>query len=138
MKRLTLGILVLSVAALPAASSALLARQAAQVPNIPGQPTLARMLVVNSGSGEAVPVVIQAGSELMPVTILGTPSVTIAADTVFGARNVRQAWEYRAVPVRASEDPAEALNAAGVDGWEAVGVLAGSGGASQVLLKRPR
>jgi hypothetical protein len=138
MKRLTFAILVLMVAAVPAASSALLARQAAQVPNIPGQPTLARMLVINSGSGEAIPVVIQAGSELTPVTILGTPSVTIAADTVVGARNVRQAWEYRVVPVRPAEDPAAALNAAGVDGWEAVGMLAGTGGASQVLLKRPR
>jgi hypothetical protein len=137
MKRHILA-LVLTAAVLPSASSALLARQASQTPNVPGQPTLARMLVINSGSGEAIPVVIQAGSELMPVTILGTPSVAISPDTVVGARSVRQAWEYRTVPVRATEDSAAPLNGAGVDGWEAVGVMAGPSGTAQVLLKRPR
>jgi len=136
---MTRGVLagVLGAAVAVAASSVLMAGQSAQVPNVPGMPTQARTVVVN-GAHEAVPVVLAAGGQTQPITVIGTPAVTLAADSVVITRAGRQGWEYRTVAVPAGQDPAGALVAAGVEGWEAVGVTAGAAGASQVLLKRPR
>jgi len=134
MNRLLL-VLVLGGLIAPVSSSALLARQA----NEPGMPTVARSHILNRGAQEAIPVVIQNGGELQPVTIVGTPSVSLASDTLMLTRQMRQAWEYRRVSMPAGEDPTAALNAAGMEGWEAVGTIqAGTSGALQVLLKRPR
>jgi hypothetical protein len=119
------------------ASSALVARQPPQAPNVPGMPTQARTLIIN-GVGEPVPVVIGNGGQVQPVTIVGTPSVVVTADSAITTRAGRQAWEYRAIPLPAGQDAAAVLNAAGAEGWEAVGVTTGAVGASQVLLKRPR
>jgi hypothetical protein len=119
------------------ASSVLAARQAPQGPNVPGMPTQARTLVVNSAS-DPVPVVVASGGQVQPVTVVGTPSVLVTAESAITTRQGRQVWEYRAVLVPAGQDPAAALNAAGTEGWEAVGVTNAAAGASQVLLKRPR
>lgn len=136
MKRLMLAAIVLA-ALIPLVSSGLKADQQSLPPNAPGMPTLARMLVIN-GSENAIPVVIQPGGDVQPVTVIGTLPVTTTAESMVGARAVRQAWEYRAIAVPSGQDPSSALNTAGVDGWEAVGVMAGSSGSTQVLLKRPR
>lgn len=136
MTRLRLVVVVLAAGAL-AASSVLMARQQAPTPNVPGMPTLARVLVINDPAS-ALPVVIQPGGDVQPVTIVGTPSVLFEPDAAVWTRTQRQGWEYRSVLVKGGEDPASELNAAGVDGWEAVGVIAGTGGAAHVLLKRPR
>lgn len=136
MKRLRLVTVVLAAGAL-AASSVLTARQQAPAPNVPGMPTLARVLVINDQTS-ALPVVIQPGGDVQPVTIVGTPSVTFEPDSAVWTRTQRQGWEYRTMPVKSGQDPASELNAAGVDGWEAVGVVAGAGGTAQLVLKRPR
>jgi hypothetical protein len=135
MKRLMLAIVVL-VGAASAVSSVLVARQQV-LPNDPGKPTLAQMFVVN-GRDAAVPVVLQAGGEMQPVTIVGTPSVSLAGDATVTVRRTRQLWEYRTISVAGGDDLAAVLNGEGADGWEAVSVTAGSAGATRVLLKRPR
>lgn len=134
MRRVVLAVVLVAAVA---ASAALLAGQSAQAPNVPGMPTLARMVVIN-GASEPVPVVLADGGQVQPVTVVGTPSVLVAADSVITARNGRQGWEHRVVSVPAGEDPTAALNAAGAEGWEAIGVTNAAAGASQVLLKRPR
>jgi len=128
---------VLVVAAAVTASSAVWARQAVPAPNVPGMPTMARTMVIN-GAGEPVPVVLAAGGQVQPVTLVGVPSMLIAQESVVATRVNRQGWEYRSVAVAAGQDAADVLNGPGADGWEAVGVTAGQAGASQVLLKRPR
>jgi hypothetical protein len=135
MKRLIIAMALL-VALAPAASSIPVSGQTPAA-NIPGQPSLARMVVVN-GREAAIPVVVQPGGDVQPVAIVGTPSVTVASGTELWARTLRQGWEYRTVPFAAGQDPVTALNAAGVDGWEAVGVISSAAGSGQILLKRPR
>jgi hypothetical protein len=129
------GLLAVVVAGV--ASSGVGARQTSQAPNVPGMPTQARMVVVN-GAGEPIPVVIGSGGQVQPVTVVGTPSVLLSADTVVTTREGRQAWEYRSIAVPSGQDAAVAANAAGAEGWEAVGVTPAAAGASQVLMKRPR
>src|SRR5689334_1523435 len=100
---------------------------AAQSTARPGDPTQARVWIENRTPNEAVPVTIERFGS--------TPSVHVSSvdnSVVLSARSVRQRWEYRV----AALDPT-ALEAAGNDGWEAVGTVPSSGGAS-VLLKRPR
>ncbi len=126
----------LAAAAAVVASSGLLARQPAQMPNVPGMPTQARTVVIN-GPNEAVPVVLASGGQVQPVTLVGIPAVSLAGETAVTTRAGRQGWEYRTVVVPAGQDAAAALGGAGVEGWEAVGVTSAAG-ASQVLLKRPR
>ncbi len=130
------GGLALAVVAL--ASAAVLAgREQAQAPNVPGMPTIARTVVVN-GAAEAVPVVLAAPGQVQPVTLVEIPSVALVEGSVVISRAGRQGWEYRSIAVDAGQDPAAALTAAGIEGWEAVGVTAAPAGASRVLLKRPR
>jgi hypothetical protein len=134
MKRLLL-VLVLAGAVVPVSSSAQQARQV----NEPGMPTTARTHILNRGADEAVPVVLTNGGEVQRVTVVGTPTVSLAADTVMPTRQIRQVWEYRRLSVPGGGDPTAALNAAGTEGWEAVGTTqAGAAGALQILLKRPR
>ena len=100
---------------------------AAQSTRTPGEPTQARVWIENRAPNEAVPVTIERFGT--------TPSVHISsvdASVVLTARAVRQRWEYRVASLDAS-----VLEVAGNDGWEAVGTVPSSGGAS-VLLKRPR
>jgi hypothetical protein len=66
-----------------------------------------------------------------------TGTVAIDPAKAVGVRAVRQAWEYRTLTVGAGKDAAGALAAAGLEGWEAVGIQGGAAGTT-VLLKRPR
>jgi hypothetical protein len=66
------------------------------------------------------------------------PAVTFAAGAVVESRSGRQRWEYRRVPIASGVDPIEALNAAGAEGWDAVGVVEMGVGRTAVLMKRPR
>jgi hypothetical protein len=105
--------------------------------NQPGRPSVARVLVSNRARSEAIPVMIQ-GGDVQPVTVMGTPMVGLVPNTSVASRAVRQAWEYTHLPVNAGIDPTAALNAAGTEGWEAVGFVTIPGGNSAILLKRPR
>jgi hypothetical protein len=136
MRRVVLAVVVVAAVAV-VASSALAARQAPQGANVPGMPTLARTVVVN-GASDPVPVVVAAGGQVQPVTVVGTPSVLVTSDSAITTRDGRQGWEYRVLAVAAGQDPTTVLNAAGTEGWEAVGVTNATPGASQVLMKRPR
>jgi hypothetical protein len=106
--------------------------------NDPGRPTPADVHILNRGPAEAVPVLVQGLTGTLPVTLTGTPTVALAPGAAVDARAARQVWEYRQLVVAASVDPSADLNAAGADGWEAVGV--GPAGADSVrfVLKRPR
>jgi hypothetical protein len=88
----------------------------------PGEIGENHVLVDNRSSNQAVPVVVQ--QNLDPAKALGV-------------RSVRQPWEYRTLTLAPGKDSARFLSEAGLDGWEAVGVQPGPGGAT-VLLKRPR
>lgn len=125
----------LLVLLLPAAASLVWARQVQ--PNVPGMPTRAEVTVVNTGT-DPIPVILSAAGGAQPVTIVGAPAVALAADATVGTRAVRQPWEYRTVDVVPDGDVAGALDEAGKEGWEAVGVMSAGGGASRILLKRPR
>ena len=106
----------------------------------PGQITQQRVWIENRGQAEAVPVSIETMADEAPplrVQVIGTPTV------MFGAasgqiRAVRQSWEYRTVTIPSGQDFAALLNAAGGDGWEAIGVTVGAQGAALVLMKRPQ
>jgi hypothetical protein len=88
----------------------------------PGEIGENHVLVDNRASNQAVPVVVQ--QNLDPAKALGV-------------RSVRQPWEYRTLTLSPGKDSTRFLSEAGLDGWEAVGVQPGPGGAT-VLLKRPR
>ncbi len=133
MRRVTIAMVFVAAAAV--LSSALMADQQTPATGLPGMQSLARMVVINERE-QAIPVVLQPGGDVQPVAIVGTPAVTMTGDAIVWSRTSRQGWEYQAIAI-GPDDPAAALNAAGVDGWEAVGVV-GQGAAARVLLKRPR
>ncbi|MEO8482641.1 MAG: hypothetical protein ABI634_10555 [Acidobacteriota bacterium] len=138
MKRLPVAVCAFVVAVLASASPVLLARQRAPlVANEPGMPTVARMYVMNRDPADAIPVVIHGGSDVQPVAVMSVPPVTLAPSASVGTRAIRQVWEYRRVSVPGTQDPTEALNGAGAEGWEAVSALTTAAGL-QVLMKRPR
>jgi hypothetical protein len=139
MKRFPVTAFALVLAVLSSASSTVLARQRAPlVANEPGMPTIARMYIMNRDPGESIPVTLHSGSDVQPVAVMSLPPVALAVGANVGTRTVRQAWEYRRVNVAAAQDPTGALNEAGGEGWEAVSASMTTGGAWQVLLKRPR
>src|SRR5712692_200219 len=116
---------VLVACPLLAAGVALRATAAQDRTPQPGQPTQGRMWIQNRGDAEAVPVSIQhMASEAPPlrVQVVGTPTVMIGAASVVQARATRQPWEYQEVTIPSGQNAAAVLNAAGADGWEAVGV----------------
>ena len=117
-------------------SSVAIARQPAQRPISPGFPTEARVVVGNS-QGDPVPVVLAAAGQLQPVTVIGTPVVSIAGGSLVSTQAGSQRWQYRAIVVGAEEDPAVVLAAPGQEGWEAVAAVATGSGGLRVLLKRP-
>ena len=132
MTRLMAAVLVAGVFGV-VAGSALFAQD-----NAPGRPSVARILVSNRTRAEAIPVMIQ-GGDVQPVTVVGTPTVVFAPSASVASRAARQAWEYQPLPLNTGVDPTAALNAAGTEGWEAVGVVTIPGtGNSAILLKRPR
>jgi len=130
----TLGALALVIAGTTRSSS----QVRTDLPqNLPGYPTIAQVRVVNAARDEAVPVVIRADADPVPVTVIGAPSVALLPTTVVATRSARQAWEYRQMVIAGGQDAAAALNAAGADGWEAVAGLGGVDGTVWTL-KRPR
>jgi hypothetical protein len=137
MTRWSLLAVLMAVAGLTASSSLDAQRAPTTMPNEPGLPTVARMYILNSGADEAVPVTIHSGSDVQAVTVMGLPDVSLAANASVTARAARQTWEYREITVATGQDAVSALNAAGLEGWEAVGQTGGTG-ASRVLMKRPR
>ena len=105
---------------------------AAPAQEYPGQPTKALVWVQNRDAGDAIPVFIQGSALVQPlaVEVVGIPVVE--------TRTIRQIWEYREVTVPAGQSMVAQLVEAGEAGWEATGVQVPSGGASVLLLKRPR
>jgi hypothetical protein len=95
--------------------------------NQPGHATLAKVWVQNRDPGEAI-----------PVTLVGHTIMALEDGTVVNARAIAQAWSYRTIAVKADEDVAAALAAAGLDGWEAVGVTSATPERAVLLLKKPR
>jgi hypothetical protein len=88
----------------------------------PGDPTEARVSIQNTP---------------LPVELHGTPTVTLGA-AVVQARLTRQPWEYRVISIPVGEAPAgQQLAAAGLDGWEAIGIPFQTSGGVSLLLKRP-
>jgi hypothetical protein len=138
MARWSIAVFAFVAAGLCAASSMLAAGQRVQTePNEPGMPTVARMYILNSGAGEAVPVTIHGGTDVVPVTVMGIPPVTLEATSVVTARAGRQGWEYRQLSIGSGQDSVAELNTVGLEGWEAISVTT-SGATTRVLLKRPR
>jgi hypothetical protein len=119
MRSLTIATIVVVGLGLTAGGAMLTARSQSSRPGEIGEN---RVIVDNRGPNEAVPVVVQQNPD---------PAKALSV------RAVRQPWEYRTLTLAAGRDQARFLSEAGLDGWEAVGVLTGSGGAT-VLLKRPR
>jgi hypothetical protein len=119
---------------------------AGQVPvplpdNDPGRPTPNRVYVINRDRADAIPVSVRdlVSNEPVRVTVTGTPSVTLNQSAAVETRVGRQAWEYRQVTLPAGEDPTPVLNAAGAEGWEAIGSpIMISNNSARLILKRPR
>jgi hypothetical protein len=120
------------------------ARSFANAPQVPGtvpQPGMApaRVWINNQKREEAIPVTIvyaDPSDVAMPVKIQGAAAVTVNGP-VATTRN-RQAWEYRVVSAASDQELAAAMNSAGSDGWEAVGVTSQPGAKITAVLKRPR
>lgn len=135
-----LAVLLAAVAVLSGLASASSRAQGAAVrppQNEPGAPTVARVFVLNHDRADAVPVTVHSAGDVLPVAVASMPAVSLAADTAMVARAARQRWEYRELARPAGDDAVDALNEAGMDGWEAVGATP-VGGRTVWLLKRPR
>ena len=107
--------------------------------NDPGRPTLNRVYVVNRDRADAIPVSVRdmVSDEPIRVAVTGVPSVTMGGPVEI--RVVRHAWEYRQMTLPAGEDPTAALNAAGAEGWEAIGApIMISNNSARLILKRPK
>lgn len=94
----------------------------------PGDPTQARVLVLNRAPNEAVPVAVQ--------TLPSPVNVHIDESNVVHTAAAIQNWEYRTVQVTGSWGAGSVGNV-GNEGWEAVGMVPTSAGAT-ILFKRPR
>lgn len=103
----------------------------------PGFASQAKILVINKGAKEAIPVTFDGGSDPVRVQVAGTAAVQIAGTPNVQARHARQMWEYRQLVLPAGQDPTASLNAAGLDGWEATGIALATADATRVILKRP-
>ena len=135
MKRLASARVVAVVVAVGIGSAALLARQEGR----PGLPSIARMFILNKDRSEAIPVTLQ-GGDVQSVMVVGATTVALAPNSTVLSRTGRQSWEYQQLALKAGADVAPALNAAGQEGWEAVGVVSvpGSSVPAAILMKRPR
>ena len=111
---------------------------AQQPENQPGMPSVARSYILNRSASEAIPVVLHAGVDVQPVSVVGIASVSLAPDAIVASRASRQAWEYRRVLFATGDDPIAAFNEAGAEGWEAVAVVSAGPDSSALILKRPR
>ena len=105
----------------------------------PGQMTQAHVWVENRGRTEAVSVDLTGASIDRPLKVHITNGDQTEGDSApLTTRAARQAWDYDTVALAAGASAAEALNARGAAGWEAVGIVNGAAGAATILLKRPR
>jgi hypothetical protein len=129
-----IGVIVM----LPVRSSARQLPQPIQQGPTPGMTSVARIYILNSARDEAIPVVVHASGDVLPVAVVSGPPVTLAAGATVDTHVSRQAWEYRHLTFKSGEDASAALSTAGADGWEAVGITGSGVGSLQVLLKRPR
>ncbi len=120
MRRLGVGLAVCLVVIVVAAvgPGALIAQPSTQR-NEPGLPTLAQVQVLNRTAADAVAVSLQSSAMPLPTTVS------------------RQAWEYRQMLVPFTQDGSAALNAAGLEGWEALASAATQTGTLWTL-KRPK
>jgi len=103
----------------------------------PGQPTQARVLILNRGAEEAVPVNIE-NTQPVRVDLVSVPTVVLAPGAGVQTHVARQAWEYRDVRVQSGQSAAAALNGLGADGWETAGFTIADPAGTIVVLKRPR
>jgi len=104
----------------------------------PGQMTEARVWVENRGRSETIPVDLRDVNLDRPLRVEvmnGDPSVAIRPLAVAQARQV---WEYKAIAMPTTADPAAVLNAEGTQGWETTGVVLATQSRTTLLLKRPR
>jgi hypothetical protein len=105
----------------------------------PGQMTQPNVFVQNRGRAEAVPVSIQDASLDAPLRVrvvnMQDPKVN---DAPIHARLVPQPWDYQSIVVKDGQDPAAALLAPGVAGWETTGIALVKPDGVTLLLKRPR
>ena len=108
-----------------------------QPPNQPGQATTARVQIINRGPTEALPVIVHSGGDVQPVAVISLPAVSFAANAAVATQTLRQNWEYRIVTAKTADELTAALNRAGAEAWEAIGV-ATPAGSFQAVLKRPR
>jgi len=137
MTRMSTLVLTL-VGAVAAGGVVMLAGQTPQDPQFkPGAVTQARVVVINKGPKEAIPVTLDSGSDAVRVQVAGTTAVQISGTPNVQARVTRQMWEYRQLVLPAGQDPTAALNAAGLDGWEATGIALSMVDATRIILKRP-
>ena len=95
----------------------------------PGEMTQARVWIENRNPNDAVPVIVE--NVVTPITahLDSTSTVqTVAA---------HQIWQYRSEQLSPGASAA-VLDRAGMDGWEAVGVLQTGPMGVTILFKRPR
>ncbi len=101
----------------------------------PGFPTKPSVWVENRGAAEAIPITIESmQSTATPLRV----EVTSTASTAAFVRQVRQQWEYQAILIPTGQDPTAALNEAGTQSWEVIGLSVTAQGGTRVVLKRPR
>jgi hypothetical protein len=103
--------------------------------NRPGYPTLAQIQVLNKLPADAVAVKVF-NTEPLATSVVGVPTVALTTGSSIDTRASRQRWEYRRLLVTNGSDPVDALNAAGAEGWDAVGMLPVDATRSAILLKR--
>jgi hypothetical protein len=104
----------------------------------PGQMTQARVLVLNRGRNEAVPVELRDANLDSPLHVRimnGEPSV----GPLLTVHLAPVTWDYKTVPIAPGDDMAQVLHTDGSNGWETTGITyADSRGMTTILLKRAR
>src|SRR5438876_8834017 len=124
------------VAVLVATAAALVA--VAQTTIRPGQMTEARVWVENRGRSEALPVDLREVDLDRPLRVEVMNGDPALASRPVGVVRTRQLWEYKAIVMSPTADPAAVLNAEGAQGWETTGTALATQNGMRVILKRPR
>ena len=97
---------------------------------------------IKNSPAEAIPMDLREVHVDKPIEVVlmnGESSLTSASGSPVRVRVVPPTWAYRTITVNAGAgDPASALQAAGVDGWETTGVSWTRGQETLVLMKKPR
>ena len=105
----------------------------------PGEPTQARVWIENRAPNDAVPVIVQNVATPITAHLDTSSTVTAHLDSTSTVQTVaaRQTWQYRS-ELLSTGASATVLDRAGMDGWEAVGVLQTGPMGVTILFKRPR